>query len=218
MYYSFHCHYSLITCSLTKCHLLSVHGIAGPDDNVSRLLDGLDMARQVLVDLISSIARNKCHLADLLVSVQDIQQRYQLIRLHAGSTLDSDRVLDTPEVLNMGAIELTRTISDPQEMCADIVVLLLRRVGGINHLSRQRLLVLQQQTFMRGENVDSRERAQGGCALCTPCIGICANGLHEVQCICETIDNGLVLLAKGRRFDMVQVPVRRMVQVSKSLY
>lgn len=157
MYYSFLCPCSLIACSLPKGHLLSVHRIASPDDNVPRLLNGLNMARQVLIDLISSIARNKRHLADLLVSVQDIQQRHQLIRLHAGSTLDSDRVFNTPEVLNMGAIELTRTISDPQEMCANIVVLLLRRVGWINHLSCQRLLVLQQQTLMRGEDVDSRE-------------------------------------------------------------
>jgi hypothetical protein len=45
-----------------------------------------------------------------------VEQLNQFFWLHGRPNLDPDRVLDPPKVFDMGAIELSRSISDPDEM------------------------------------------------------------------------------------------------------
>lgn len=176
-----------------------MHGVAGPNNNVARLLDSFDVPREIFVDLqrvekskvttisekgrgsekerekereildkctatlskanylINTIAGNKGDLARPLIGVENIQQVDQLIWPHAGPALDSDRVLDSSKVLDVGSIQLSCAVSDPDKVSSDVVVLLLRRICGVGHQTGQGLLVLQQQTLVRRKDIDGVE-------------------------------------------------------------
>lgn len=88
-----------------------------PNDLMARLFDGLDMRRQTGLDLFRSISRNQSHLSGLLLRIHHIQQALQLLRVHRRADLDTNRILDAPEILNMCAIDLSSSIADPDEMC-----------------------------------------------------------------------------------------------------
>lgn len=82
------------------------HRIALPHDDVVGGFDGLDVARQVLVDLVCAVPADDDHLAGYSVGIDHcmsvtppmsltIQDSDQLIRLHRGPNLDAADTLDT---------------------------------------------------------------------------------------------------------------------------
>lgn len=136
-----------------------MHWITGPDNGMSRLLHSLDVPGKVLVDLINTVASDEGDLSWALVGIQDVQKVNQLLGLHAGSTLDSNRVLDSSEVLDVCAVELSCPVTNPDKVSSDVVVFLLCRVCGVGHEASQGLFVLEQETLVGCKDVDSVEGA-----------------------------------------------------------
>ena len=97
--------------------VLPVHGVALPDNLVSAALDGFNVSTQHRLDLVGAVTCDQRDLADILIRVDDVEQVDQLVILHRRSNLDTNRVLDAAEVLNMAALDLSCTIANPDEVC-----------------------------------------------------------------------------------------------------
>ena len=100
-----------------ETHLgIAMHGITTPDRLVGSLENGFNMTGEVLLNLASTVSRNQCHFTRFTVWIKDIENIHQLLRLHRRSNLDTDWILDTSKVFDMSAVQLTSTVSNPQEM------------------------------------------------------------------------------------------------------
>jgi hypothetical protein len=67
-----------------------------------------------------------------------VQKPNELVISHRGSYFDSNWVADTLKVLDMGTIQLTSAVADPDEMCRSIVVA-FGSCDGVIHGRRARL-------------------------------------------------------------------------------
>lgn len=79
-----------------------------------------------------------------------IEQLNQLFRFHGRSDLDPDGVLDTPKVLDVGAVELSCSISDPDKVRGEVVEL-LSRASAVRPRVRRALPVSGEHRVRSGE-------------------------------------------------------------------
>jgi hypothetical protein len=103
---------------------------------MSSRLDSLDMGGQELFNLVGSVPTDQGDLAGYVVRVDHfcrtdrkmsqvflilqtlltVKQLYEFLGLHGRSNLDSDWVLNPSEVLDVRAVQLSRSISNPDEV------------------------------------------------------------------------------------------------------
>mmetsp|Transcript_80808 Transcript_80808/g.212124 ORF Transcript_80808/g.212124 Transcript_80808/m.212124 type:complete len:328 (-) Transcript_80808:92-1075(-) len=126
-----------------------MHRVALPDDRHPGLLDRLDVAGEQRPDLAGAVPGDQHELALLLVRVELEDDLLELVVPHRGADLDADGVGDAPEVLHMGSVELARAITDPDQVGAQVVVV----VAG---LASERLLKVQLHGLVGGEELRCR--------------------------------------------------------------
>ena len=100
---------------------LPVHWIALPNHNMSTVLYSLNMSAEHRLNLLCTVAGDQRDLADFLVWVDNVQQLYKLLVLHRRPNLDTDRVLNATEVLDMASVNLACSVSDPNEVSRSVV-------------------------------------------------------------------------------------------------
>lgn len=102
-------------------YILSMHGIADPNNRMSAPEHSIDVSWQVIIDLSGAVAGDEGDTATLSVRVDDLQKAYQLVGSHARSDLDTDRVANASEVLDMRASQLSGAVANPDEMRRGVV-------------------------------------------------------------------------------------------------
>ena len=194
-----------------------MHRIALPHHHVPRRLHRRNVPPQQRLDPLLAVARDQRHLAHLPGRRHHVQQRHELVRLHAGPDLDPDGVLQPAKILDVRARQLARAVADPQKVRRRVVPAgARRRVPGVvgrrrrparrrrvAQAPRQALLVLQQQPLVARVQVH-RLQLPGR---------VGAHRLHEAQRVRDGRHDALVLRLDGRRLHVAQVPVERVVQV-----
>lgn len=189
---------------------VAVHGVALPDRDVAGGLHGGDMGGEVIGDLFRAVARDEGHLADLARRVDNVEDADELVRGHAGADLDANRVGDAAEELDVGAVELARAITDPEEVRGGRVVVCWWRVrgcvGGGLEKAREALLVFEGEALVAGVDVDGFDAA----------VSVDADGVHKAQGVFDPAHDLLVLLFNRWRDDMAQSPVEWGVQISQA--
>ena len=114
--------------------------------------------------------------------VEPFRQRDSLLGSRGGAELDPDRVPHAGEELDVGAVELTGAVADPEHVGRAVVGLAGERVR-----SGQRLLVLEQEALVARPDVDLVQRA-----LATE---VDPDRLHEAQRSLDLAGERLVALA-----------------------
>lgn len=170
-----------------------------------RILHGIDMPRQDVLNLITPISSDKGDFPDLLIGVHDIQQLLQLLLLHRRSHLDPNWILNPAEVLHMRSIKLAGTVTDPDEMTGGIIPLRLA-ILGIFLLAGQALLVLEKHAFVRCVKVNS--------AQTRGVVG--ADGTHEADGVRNGVHDLLVLLLCVVIVDVTELPLEGVVEISEA--
>lgn len=117
---------------------VAVTRIAHPDHGNAGLFHGTNMLGQELGYLLAAVTSNQCQLSCNTIGALDYHKRKlaartgfsigiehfnefnELVDGDRGSHFETDRVCNAAEVFNVRAIDLTGTISDPQEMSAKI--------------------------------------------------------------------------------------------------
>mmetsp|Transcript_63797 Transcript_63797/g.142309 ORF Transcript_63797/g.142309 Transcript_63797/m.142309 type:complete len:334 (-) Transcript_63797:477-1478(-) len=125
---------------------VAVDTVALPHHRDPTLGHRLDMCRQHRPHFANSVASDQDEATLQLAWIQDLDQILELARLHTGSHLDPDRVLDSAEVLDVSTQQLARTITNPDHVRAEVVVALAR------HLTGKRLFQIKLHSLMSGEN------------------------------------------------------------------
>src|SRR5262249_15011448 len=139
--------------------------------------------------------------AGLVVRVEYLDEVEQLVRGHARTDLDAQRVGDAAEELDVSAREVTCPVADPGEVRAEVIPAL-----AAWYAARLGLLVVEMQPLMAGEELDAADLVQPPAA----------HGLEEPQRLADVVDHPLVVAVGGRRPGKVEVPPFRMVQIGKS--
>ena len=93
---------------------------------------------------------DEAYATGLVVRIQHAQQVLQPFNRHARSDLDTDRVGDAPEILDMCTVDIGRAHADPGEMRGQVVP-----VFAVSEKARLRLLIGQVQTLVRSVNIRS---------------------------------------------------------------
>merc|ERR1719437_88391 len=128
---------------------VAVNSVALPHHRHTRGLHGLNVRRQHVLDLASAIACDERQPALLLLGIQKRHQLLELLSFHGGSNLATDGVGDTSEVLDMGMVDLPRAVANPEEVGAQVVVL-------IPNGPCERLFEVKLHCLMRCEELDGR--------------------------------------------------------------
>ncbi len=135
--------------------------------------------------------------ARLVVGVELRGERDRVVGAGGRPELDADRVADVREQLDVGAVELTGPLADPDEVAGHVVRLLGARVDA-----GQRVLVLEDQRLVAGVEVDPVEL-----------VGVGADGLHEGERPVDLLAELLVAPADRRAAHEVGVPGVHLAQV-----
>ena len=102
----------------------------------------------------------------------------------------------------MRAVELRRAHADPRHVRRQVVPALLAL-----DVTRLRLLVVHEQAFVRGEEVDRGDFVRRAAA---------AHALEEVERVADRIDDLLVLLDQRRMLHEAEIPVSRVMQIGEA--
>merc|ERR1712061_740719 len=108
---------------------------------------GLDVRRQHVLDLSSTVACDERQPALLLVRIQNLHQLLKLLSLHGGSNLATDGVGDASEILDMGIVKLPCAVTNTKEVGAQVVVF-------IPNGARERLFEVELHRLVRSEELD----------------------------------------------------------------
>ena len=97
---------------------VSVHGIALPDDGafVLRALESADVVGEAGGDFVGAIAGDEDDLADLVVRVEDVEDREEVGGGHGWTEFYADRVGDAGEEVCMCVRELAGAVADPDHV------------------------------------------------------------------------------------------------------
>ena len=101
----------------TSCHDgVAVHRIAGPHHDLSLSRFGADQLWKMLGDLVGSEAADERKTSRLVLRVEHVDELEQLVGTEARPDLQSHRVLDAAQILDMSLIELPRAVADPKHV------------------------------------------------------------------------------------------------------
>mmetsp|Transcript_15252 Transcript_15252/g.59646 ORF Transcript_15252/g.59646 Transcript_15252/m.59646 type:complete len:407 (-) Transcript_15252:43-1263(-) len=175
-----------------------MHRVADPRHGHARGARGVDERRQHGRDLVLAEARDQHQLARLPVGVEDGQNAAELLRLHRGPALDANRVLDAAEVLHVRAVQRTRTVTNPQEVCAKVVRVAASVGEGVGRL------VLEHKAFVGGEDIDLVDAGVAG--------GHLTDSHEELDAVAQLLEDVPVRVARVRVLHRVQVPLVRIAE------
>mmetsp|Transcript_14974 Transcript_14974/g.40394 ORF Transcript_14974/g.40394 Transcript_14974/m.40394 type:complete len:422 (+) Transcript_14974:914-2179(+) len=173
---------------------VAVHGVRDPGHHLARFLHSLHEAGQVVAQLGGAHAHDHGKAAWHVVRVQGRHQADQLPWVHLVRHLDTDGVLDAPQELHMGVVQLTRALTAPQEVSRAIVPATCRGVQA-----SQGLLVVKQQRLMGGVELRLTHQRAGW---------VHTAGCHEGDGLIHAVGQVLVGLALWAVLHEVQVPLR----------
>ena len=128
-----------------------MHRITRPDDRAATLLDGACQRRETLFNAFGAEARDQGNATRLVRRVERINEAQQLIGFHARTALDADRVFDALAEIDMGVIDLTRAVANPEHMGRRVVP-----VSGRGIDTGHRFFVAEKQRFVAGVEFDLR--------------------------------------------------------------
>ena len=198
-----------------------MHWIALPDyaPSIFAAFDSSDVIWKKRPNFGCAVTRDESYLADFPRRIESSKESEKVGRRCCWTDFDANRISDAAKVLNVSTIDLSRPITDPEEVCRRVVesfstcccAFAMRRITFTSSTRRCRLLqqssesllVLEKQTFMAGEQVH-------GLKL-TGCVG--PDGAHEAQRICDGRDDGGVLCLQFRISNMSKTPVERSMKI-----
>ena len=163
---------------------VAVHRIALPDHGVTRCLDGFEQRRQALADLVGAHSGDQGETARNLVGVECFAQTLDVVSGGGRADLATDRVLDATHELDVGTVELTGALADPDHVGRAVVPLVGEAV-----LAGQGFFVAEKQCLVAGVEVDAVEALIVG--------RVDATGAHETQGAFDAVGELLVALALG---------------------
>ena len=163
---------------------IAVHGVDRPDHPFALGLHRLHQARQSLADLVHAEATDQGQPAGRVVGIEHIDQTQQVLGLHGRTAFQADRVSDAARELDMGPVQLSRTLTDPDHMGGGV-----EPFAGPPVEAGQGTLEVQQQGLVAGEDLDP---AQVRMAL-----GRDPDGLHEGQGLGDLVGQLAVFVAIG---------------------
>src|SRR5262249_50128767 len=95
---------------------VAVHGVAGPHHDPSLPRYGADQLRKMLGDLVGSEAADERKTSRLVLRVEHVDELEQLVGTEARPDLQSHRVLDAAQILDMSFVELPRAVAHPKHV------------------------------------------------------------------------------------------------------
>lgn len=187
-----------------------MHGVTLPDDcaRVLGVLDGADVLGEEVADLAGAVAGDEGDFARFPVRVEGAEEVEDVGERGRGPDLDADGVGDAAEELDVGVVDLAGAVADPEEVRRGVVVGLAGRRrgrrghGGVLHVARQGLLVLEEEALVAGEELDRVEAGLAG-----------LDGLEEAQGALDAARDGRVLGLELRVLDVAQAPVKGPVKI-----
>ena len=172
---------------------VAVHRVTDPDDGMPALLHGGKERRQELFHLLGAEARDQGHPARDPRRVELLAELDGLVGGRLRAELDTDRVVDAREELDVRAVERARAFADPEHVRRAVVPVARERVAA-----REALLVVEQEAFVARPDVDLVELRRRG--------EVDPAGGHELERALDLGGERLVLLALRRARDEVLVP------------
>ena len=172
---------------------VAVHGVAGPHDGVALGLDRPHDAREQLGDPVGPQAGDERQPARHALGVEALAQCHHLFGRAAGPDLHAHRVVDARHEFDMGPVELTGAVADPDHVGRAVVP-----IAGEGVHAGEALLVGQDQRLVAREEVDLVQ------ALLGPEVD--AARRHEAQGAVDLRGDALVALALAGRRDELLVP------------
>lgn len=103
---------------------VAVHRIALPDNGstIFAAFHSADVLWEKVLDFASTIARDQSDLANFAVGVEDAEEGKKISRLSGWADFDANWVLDPAEVLDVRSVNLSSSITDPEEVSRRIIV------------------------------------------------------------------------------------------------
>ena len=158
---------------------VAVHGIADPQHLLPGFAHGLDHLRQTLLHILRAEAVNDGEASRRVVRIQRGDETLQPFFRHRRTDLHAHRVGDAAVELHVRAVELRRAHADPRHVRAEAVPALLAL-----DVTRLRLLVVHEQTFVRREEIHRGDFVRRAAA---------AHAFEEVERVADGVDDLLVL-------------------------
>ena len=167
------------------------------------LAHGAQERRQQVGDARRAHARDQRHPSGDAVGVQPRAQLDGLLGGRRGPELHAERVVDAGEELDVRAVQLARTVADPEHVGGAVVPVARERVAP-----RERLLVVEQQALVARPDVDlvqlrRRREVDAACG-------------HEGQRALDLGGHQLVALALRRALDEVLVPCVHLLEIGEA--
>ena len=131
---------------------VAMHWIAAPEHLAARIPDRRQQRRQCLANLLRTHAMDQGQPARFVVRIKYVDQLQQLVRLGRGSDLDANGIANAPAIFHVGPVDGRSAHADPREVRGQIEPPPVTR-----NLAGLRLLVVQQQGFMRGMKIHALE-------------------------------------------------------------
>ena len=111
--------------------------------------DGPEYAGEVVTNLVCTHAADEGEPAGNEVGVQCVAQRDDLVGRHRRAYLAADRVVDAAEELDVGTVETTSALADPNHVSRAVVP-----IAGEGVLASEGFLIAQNQCLVAGVDVD----------------------------------------------------------------
>src|SRR5215472_18523059 len=128
---------------------IAVHGVATPQDGLSRRAHGLDHPWQAVADARVAETVDQRKPAGFVMRMQDIEQPDQAPLRHVRAYFHGDGVVYASEIFHMGSRGISSSYTNPGKVSGKVVpTLAARRLAGL------RFLINQVQAFMAGEEID----------------------------------------------------------------
>ena len=192
-----------IACFIVRaaCKGVAVHRITAPHHMAAVILNSPDQVGQLVGNLVAAVAGNEYNLALFVSGVQAFKNPDNFKYIHFTAHFDPDRIADATEILNMGLFRITCPVSDPWQVCSQVVP--SRRMRYLPGLGR---LIVEIERFVRGVHIDLLQGNEfGGKQF-----------FHEVDGIQYGPHHRLVLLVVLVFEHEIELPVLRVMQIGKT--
>ena len=180
-----------------------VHRVAHPQDRDVRVPHGAQERRQQIAHPVGPEAGDQRQPARNALRVEALAQGDDLLGRRRRADLDSDRVVEAREELDVSALELACALPDPEEVAGAGVPVAGRRV-----LAHERLLVVEQQRLVARPHVHLVDGALVG--------EIDSDRPHEAERPADLVRDRLVAAALQRAGHELLVPGVHLRQVGEA--
>ena len=161
---------------------------------MARISDGLQEGRKGVDDLGGAYARDERETSRHLVRVERLAQGKHFVGGRRRADLATQRVVDAPQELDVGTVELSGAVADPEHVGRAVVPASGERVAA-----GEGLLIAEQERLVAREEVDLAELGQA--------LGGDATGPHELHGPVDLRRQVLIALSCGAGGDELAVPL-----------